>query len=174
MSQDSVKEEMPFCPKCDSGPVVFSSVPENGTHYCYGCGDWFNYLCSVKRTKQSTTNASKAETKELPEDEEYQFRREFEERFPSIDFEFVVLMDEIGKLGRDKYKENAIEMRIKRGNFDRDMERIHRTEIQRHAAEHFRQYTEGIRHDIYGTTKHQLGAAAFNPMMEFMLSKETN
>lgn len=103
--------------------------------------------------------------------DEKRFKAEFEARFPSLSYEFIKIMDDIGKLGRDKYAENAVENRVKRGDFSRTA-RIYRRELASHASVHFQEYIEGVRHDVYGTVKHQLGAAAFNPMMEFMLSEE--
>lgn len=146
---------MPNCPDCGKNTLV--SDLADGQFYCdrWSCPD-ANFKSEPVKAPAVVTSA---------------FRREFEERFPSLNFEFICLMDDIGKLGRDKYAENAVENRVKRGDFSRS-ERIYTPEIARHAAAHFQEYMNGIRHDVYGTRKHQLAAAAFNPMIEFSLAEE--
>src|SRR5690242_17909092 len=47
------------------------------------------------------------------------FRAEFERRFPSLNYQFIETMEEVGGLGRQKYGDNCIEARIKRGDTSR-------------------------------------------------------
>lgn len=136
----------PNCPNCKISDFVVNSIAlAHGNHYCVGCHKWFSVAADT-------------------------FRAEFERRFPSISYDFIAAMDEIGKLGRDKYADDAIECRIRRGDRSRFSKRIYAREIARHSANHFDEYIDGILHDVYHTRKHQLAAAAFNPMMEFELA----
>lgn len=81
---------------------------------------------------------------------------------------FLAAMNDIGRYGNEKYKEQSFHARSLVGDRSRGgMERNQTAEIGRHAKEHFEQYRVGILHDRFGTRKHQLAAAAFNAMMEF-------
>lgn len=98
------------------------------------------------------------------------FKEEFEQQFPHLDFEFIRAMDEIGDLGKQKYQDDSVIAKVKRG----DVSRTPRTTSlanMKHARDHFKEYVNGIKHDVFLTRIHQLAASAFNAMMESMLSE---
>lgn len=138
---------MPTCPECKENAYVEASrYPKNGNRFCTSCMIFFT-----------------------PAEET--FRLEFEKRFPTLSFNFISKMNEIGNYGVEKYKNEAIASRIKAGDYSRG-ERTKRTEIVKHVGVHLVEYVDGVRHDHFGTPEHQLAAAAFNVMMEFQLSEK--
>ena len=84
---------------------------------------------------------------------------------------FIAAMDDIGRYGLEKYGENSFEARARRGDKSRGEGalgvRTSSLGIGQHSAVHYYEYLQGIKHDKFGTLKHQLAAAAFNAMMEF-------
>lgn len=88
-------------------------------------------------------------------------------RYRTLNHEFLRLMDEIGIYGEEKYGEESIATKFKRGDFTRS----HRTsddQITDHAYNHLAEFDEGKPHDHFGTRKHQLAASAFNAMMKYI------
>lgn len=183
------------CPFCNnSDKVKLSQTPWNGKFWCNGCKDWFNDCCSMEDKPAKLADATLDEIEQgqgyppFPAglfarnratpppvvDTDEAFRAEFAKRFPSINYNFIVTMQEVGDLGNAKYKENSVEGRIARGDMTRFTERIYAREIIRHSCQHGNEYLDGIKHDVYKTRRHQLGAAAFNPMMEFSLAELEN
>jgi hypothetical protein len=80
---------------------------------------------------------------------------------------FIELMNDIGRYGHDKYKENSFQSQAARGEVKRVAPRQLSEEIGQHAAEHFQMYLRGELHDKFNTRGHQLAAVAFNAMMEY-------
>jgi hypothetical protein len=95
------------------------------------------------------------------------FRAQFKKYFPSLSFEFIQTMSEIGNYGLEKYKEDSFQALRQRGELKR-VERTGAREIVKHSQNHGNDYLDGIPHDKFGTRKHQLGAGSFNYMMEFI------
>lgn len=89
-----------------------------------------------------------------------------DERYGSLLRKFLEAMDEIGQYGFQKYGEQSFQAQCARN----DCERIPRQawkKLEHHAHTHAMEYERGIKHDHFGTRRHQLAAAAFNLMMEF-------
>lgn len=82
---------------------------------------------------------------------------------------FFRLMADIGRYGEEKYGDQSLQARIRRGDLERT-ERLNLGSLIAHSTEHCYAYLDGERHDHFGTLEHQLAAAAFNLMMEFYLS----
>ena len=80
---------------------------------------------------------------------------------------FLEVMNEIGAYGEQKYGSDSFQKRRERGNASRHIPRVQSGEIVAHIGQHAGAYAAGERHDRFGTLKHQLGAIAFNAMMEF-------
>lgn len=81
--------------------------------------------------------------------------------------EFLKAMNDIGRYGYEKYRQDSFQHRRLCGDNSRgDMGRTQPQAIADHAAIHFDMYLEGILHDKFGTQVHQLAAVAFNAMME--------
>ena len=85
-----------------------------------------------------------------------------------LDPEFLELMNDIGRLGHEKFGADAFENAENPG---RQIPRHQKQEILRHARKHLCDYENGIRHDKKGTLDHQLAAAAFNCFLEFKFSQ---
>lgn len=79
---------------------------------------------------------------------------------------FIDAMNEIGQYGYDKYQENSFQSQAARGVVERIPRQASET-IASHAAAHFEEYLDGIKHDHFDTRGHQLAAVAFNAMMEY-------
>lgn len=109
---------------------------------------------SLKQQTQQDLNAEVSERKEIPD-----FLRDF-----------VNIMIEIDAYGRRKYNEKSIQVRIENGNYE-IWDRIETQALVDHANDHFQKYSLGIKHDHFHTLKHQLGAVAFNALMEFKLAR---
>lgn len=91
---------------------------------------------------------------------------------PYVDPGFIEVMNDIGRYGNDKYGTESFHQLAKRGIVDRGTHpRKQSSEIMRHSHEHGNLYLRGELHDYFGTLEHQLGAAAFNPMMEYYFFK---
>jgi hypothetical protein len=88
--------------------------------------------------------------------------------FPFLDSDFLTLMNDIGRLGHEKFKDDAFEAH---GDRVRRILRHQKREVLTHAREHIWLYDKGVRHDHFGDLKHQLAAAAFNCLMEFYFSQ---
>jgi hypothetical protein len=81
---------------------------------------------------------------------------------------FLSAMNDIGRYGNEKYKDQSFHARRKQGDCSRGgLKRNKPQVIADHAREHFNQYLSYEAHDHFGTDKHQLAAVAFNAMMEF-------
>ena len=89
------------------------------------------------------------------------------EQLETLDMDFLIAMNEIGMYGRDKYKEQSFDWQAKKGSLSRS-DRTQSEEIARHADNHFDEYLAGVKHDHFGTLRHQLAASAFNAMMEYI------
>ena len=77
---------------------------------------------------------------------------------------FLKAMNEIGQYGEEKYKEKSFQR-----NPTRDF-RKSTAEIGNHIRQHYEDCRLGLRHDHFGTRRHQLAAVAYNAMMEFVLA----
>lgn len=87
---------------------------------------------------------------------------------PYVDPGFIAVMNDIGRYGNDKYGPESFHQKAKRGDFTRGTNpRAQSAEIIRHSQVHGDLYLRGEIHDHFGTLEHQLGAQAFNPMMEY-------
>lgn len=95
-----------------------------------------------------------------------------EAQYRTLSPRFLALMDEIGIYGLQKYGERSTANRFAKGDFSRD-ERTKSRSFAEHAANHFGEYIDGIKHDKFNTREHQLAAAAFNAMLEYQFYKET-
>ena len=88
-------------------------------------------------------------------------------QYEFLDDDFLTLMNDIGRLGHEKFGADAFEVT----GGKRKIERHQTGQILRHAHQHALDYENGILHDHFGTRKHQLAAAAFNLLMEFYFSQ---
>ena len=85
-----------------------------------------------------------------------------------LNAKFLEAMNDIGRYGNDKYGKDSFHQRAQVG--DRSRGTLARCEpeiIAQHANGHFGGYLCGVKHDHFGTRRHQLAAVAFNAMMEF-------
>ena len=80
--------------------------------------------------------------------------------------DFLALMNDIGRLGHEKFGDDAIE-----ANGDRTRKLPRHQANMLHAYRHITAYEDGIKHDKLGTLQAQLAAAAFNCMLEFWFSQ---
>jgi hypothetical protein len=81
---------------------------------------------------------------------------------------FIEAMNDIGRYGHEKYGEFSFHHRATVGDNTRgDHPRTKPEAIAEHARTHFQMHIDGVRHDHFGTRKHQLAAVAFNAMMEY-------
>lgn len=87
---------------------------------------------------------------------------------------FLDAMNDIGKYGYEKYKEQSFQHQQLLGSHKRTSDRVSAEELQWHAGEHFRMYNSGEKHDHFHTKKHQLAAVAFNAMMEYFFADLEN
>lgn len=96
----------------------------------------------------------------------YGFKFLFNLFFPTLDFDYISGMNEIGVYGKEKYGDQSFDVKRKSGNLTRDMNRVSAPVIAAHAYDHLVQANSGIKHDKFGTIEHQHYAAGFNAMME--------
>jgi hypothetical protein len=80
--------------------------------------------------------------------------------------DFLALVNDIGRLGHEKFGADAIESS---GDRTRKLPR-HQANML-HAYRHITAYEDGVKHDKLGTLQAQLAAAAFNCMLEFWFSQ---
>ena len=80
--------------------------------------------------------------------------------------DFLELMNDIGRLGHEKFGDDAIE-----ANGDRTRKLPRHQANMLHAYRHITAYEDGVKHDHFGDLKHQLAAVAFNCMLEFWFSQ---
>lgn len=84
---------------------------------------------------------------------------------------FIEAMGDIGRYGHEKYGDFSFHARAAKGDSTRgDHPRTTPEAIADHAAGHFQMHVDGIRHDHFGTRRHQLAAVAFNAMMEYFFA----
>ena len=82
--------------------------------------------------------------------------------------DFLELMNNIGRLGHEKFGDDAIEVT---GDTSRTNPRHQRGMNMLHAYRHITAYEDGVKHDHFGDLKHQLAAVSFNCMIEFWFSQ---
>jgi hypothetical protein len=87
--------------------------------------------------------------------------------FPFLHSDFLALMNDIGRLGHEKFGADAFEVA---GN-KRRIARHRKAAIVEHARNHLASYFCGSKHDKLGTVQAHLAAAAFNAMLEFIFSQ---
>ena len=87
--------------------------------------------------------------------------------FEFLHEDFLILMNDIGRLGHEKFKADAFEAT---GGVRR-IPRHQKDAIVYHAREHITNYLLGVEHDKLGALKYHLAAAAFNIMLEFIFSQ---
>lgn len=93
--------------------------------------------------------------------------------FEFLSYQFLLAMNDIGRLGYEKYGEESFHILSQKGIERTGLERVYSKQIAEHAAQHFKEYLEGTPHDKFNTLIHQLAAVAFNAMMEaYFLSKD--
>ena len=83
-----------------------------------------------------------------------------------LDEDFLELMNDIGRLGHEKYGGD-----IAKTTGRKPGARWESKAVYEHARYHFEEYMCRIPHDHFGTAKHQLAAAAFNCMIEYIFSQ---
>ena len=83
-----------------------------------------------------------------------------------LNSDFLALMNDIGRLGHEKFGADAIEVAGARR-----VKRHQKEELLRHAHQHLWLYEDGVKHDKLGTLQGHLAAAAFNCMLEFWFSQ---
>lgn len=81
-----------------------------------------------------------------------------------LDEAFLSLMNDIGRLGHEKFGADAFEV----NGSKRNIPRHRKDEIMRHAHRHLWSYEDGVPHDKLGTLQGHLAAASFNAMLEFI------
>ena len=87
--------------------------------------------------------------------------------FPFLHSDFLTLMNDIGRLGHEKFGENSFEIT---GGV-RKIDRHQKDEIMRHARGHITDYLLRVSHDKFNTVQAHLAAAAFNCMLEYIFSQ---
>ena len=90
------------------------------------------------------------------------------ESYEFLNPDFLDLMNEIGRLGHEKFGADAFEVAK---NKKRVLPRHQKAEILRHAHQHLWLYEDGAKHDKTRNLQGHLAAAAFNAMLEFIFSK---
>ena len=129
---------------------------QSGKDECLKCMD------QVRGYASSRAKAARAELnvplEALAPPESYEF----------LNPDFLDLMNEIGRLGHEKFGADAFEVA---GDEKRVIPRHRKAEIMFHAREHTHDYEAGLPHDKLGTVRAHLAAAAFNAMLEFIFSK---
>ena len=88
-------------------------------------------------------------------------------RYEFLNPKFLELMNDIGRLGHEKFKNDAFES----NGSKRKIPRHQKDEIMRHAHCHLWSYEDGAPHDELGLVSYHLAAAAFNVMLEFIFSQ---
>jgi len=81
--------------------------------------------------------------------------------------DFLTLMNDIGRLGHEKFGTNAFEST----GGQRQITRHQKAEIMAHAHRHLWAYEDGMKHDKLGNLSGHLAAAAFNCMLEYIFSQ---
>jgi hypothetical protein len=89
-------------------------------------------------------------------------------QYEFLDEDFLELMNDIGRLGHEKFGTQAFEV----AGSKRQIPRHQKDAILYHARGHITNYLLGIKHDTLGTTQGHLAAAAFNNMLEFIFSQD--
>jgi hypothetical protein len=87
--------------------------------------------------------------------------------FPFLHSDFLTLMNDIGRLGHEKFGADAFEI----AGSGRKILRHQKVEIMAHIRQHVRDYERGRPHDKLSTTQAHLAAAAFNCMLEYIFSQ---
>jgi len=105
-------------------------------------------ICNQQRERIATLESELATAKKT-----YEFLNE----------DFLVLMNDIGRLGHEKFGADAIEV----SGDGRKIKRHQSEEILRHVRQHLTDYENGVEHDKLSTVGAHLAAAAFNAMLEF-------
>ena len=195
MNEQELMPNCPTCGQYET--VGKSYAPYKGSHFCYnfngGCDKWFTPVNDNARradeTLDSLVDAAVAFPTERSEEllsdiepiaEEQQGEPEATPfdchcglastvLFPyrTLNPEFLRLMEEIGLYGAEKYGNESMDAKFKRGDFSRT-ERTTDKAITEHSINHLFDFDEGILHDHFGTRKHQLAASAFNSMMKYI------
>ena len=88
-------------------------------------------------------------------------------QYEFLDESFLALMNDIGRIGHEKFGADAIEV----AGRSRNIARHRKEEIINHAHSHLLRYAYGKPHDELGTLQAHLAAAAFNCMLEFYFSQ---
>jgi len=88
-------------------------------------------------------------------------------KYEFLDESFLALMNDIGRIGHEKFGANAIEV----AGGGRKIPRHQKDAIIYHARGHITNYLLGVKHDKLDTTRAHLAAAAFNCMIEFYFSQ---
>ena len=91
-----------------------------------------------------------------------------------LDPNFLQLMNDIGRIGHEKFGADAIEVSAgpnPAAGSKRQIKRHEKREIMFHAREHTHDYEAGDPHDKLGTLQAHLAAAAFNAMLEYIFSQ---
>ena len=87
-------------------------------------------------------------------------------KYEFLNPDFLALMNDIGRLGHEKFGVDAIEVS---GDKTRKHPRHQANMV--HAYRHIADYEDGVLHDKLGTLQAHLAAAAFNCMLEFYFSR---
>jgi hypothetical protein len=87
--------------------------------------------------------------------------------FPFLHSDFLTLMNDIGRLGHEKFGVDAFEV----AGGERKIERHQRDAIIYHARGHLSSYLLNVPHDKLSTVQAHLAAAAFNCMLEYIFSQ---
>ena len=87
-------------------------------------------------------------------------------QYEFLNEDFLTLMNDIGCLGHEKFGDDIATFTARKLGARWESEAVYD-----HARDHFEAYMSHIPHDHFGTAKHQLAAAAFNCMLEFIFSQ---
>jgi hypothetical protein len=87
--------------------------------------------------------------------------------FPFLHSDFLTLMNDIGRLGHEKFGADAIEV----SGASRRIPRHQKEEILAHARRHLWAYDYKRPHDKLDALQAHLAAASFNCMLEFVFSQ---
>ena len=127
-------------------------------------------ICNQQRARIADLESELAAAKEgviLREEAIFALTAAKPSPYEFLDPNFLALMNDIGRLGHEKFQNDSFEVA---GN-KRRIARHRKEEIMAHAHRHLWLYEDGVPHDKLGTMQAHLAAAAFNCMLEYIFSQ---
>lgn len=160
------------CKTCGSdASLCLQTTPKNSTLQCDSCGqnisgeDQFLLIQRWNAVNSAEKEELRTEYEELRTESFLLQPSTSPSSYPFLDPAFLFAMNDIGRLGFERYGEASFHAQRLRGSRERD-HRLSTSTIQQHANNHFTEYALQIKHEHFNTAIHQLAAVAFNAMME--------